>query len=151
MYKSLVYLACLLAILFSFVFVPNRVSADGLRGDVVATAIAQVGKPYEWGAMGPNAFDCSGLVHFVYREHGINIPASTFSQWHEMSPLATYLQPGDLVFFDDVHHVGMVIDYNNDGRLDMVHATYPEGVEIVNDLYGSHYAFSISGYRTAFY
>jgi cell wall-associated NlpC family hydrolase len=70
---------------------------------VVATAIAfavrQVGKPYEWGAAGPNAYDCSGLVFAAYAAAGIHIARTTFG-WQQDGPSVPLdsIQPGDLLF-----------------------------------------------------
>ena len=71
--------------------------------DAVATAIAfalaQVGKPYQWGATGPNAYDCSGLVYAAYAAAGIHIARTTF-QWRQDGPQVPLpdIQPGDLLF-----------------------------------------------------
>ncbi len=87
----------------------------------VATAIAyaeqQLGKPYQWGATGPDAFDCSGLVMMAYRAAGIDIARTSQVQWtteHQIP--ASQAQPGDLVFFAGADgtptspgHVGLVI------------------------------------------
>jgi peptidoglycan DL-endopeptidase CwlO len=88
---------------------------------VVQTAISyaevQLGKPYQWGATGPDAFDCSGLVMMAYRAAGIDIPRTSQQQWAagpRISP--SQVQPGDLVFFAGADgtatapgHVGLVI------------------------------------------
>jgi peptidoglycan DL-endopeptidase CwlO len=87
----------------------------------VATAIAyaeeQLGKPYQWGATGPDAFDCSGLVMMAYRAAGIDIARTSQVQWTtEQRIPASQVQPGDLVFFagsdgtpTSPGHVGLVI------------------------------------------
>jgi peptidoglycan DL-endopeptidase CwlO len=87
----------------------------------VATVIAyteqQIGKPYLWGATGPDAFDCSGLVMMAYRAAGMAIPRTSQQQW-AFGPRvsASQVQPGDLVFFAGADgtvtspgHVGLVI------------------------------------------
>ena len=154
MHKTSIHFVCLLAIVFAFVWVPTHSYAGSARNNVVATATAEIGKPYGWGGKGPDSFDCSGLMYFAYNQNSITIPSNVHDQWVHMSPLATYIQPGDLVFFKvdnrDVGHVGMLLDHNNDGRLDMIHATSPS-VEIVYDLYGSPWGQAIVGYRTGFY
>ncbi len=72
----------------------------GVAGNVVAYAEAQIGKPYEWGATGPDAFDCSGLTMMAYRAAGITIPRTSQQQWTtEPHVPAGQEQPGDLVFF----------------------------------------------------
>jgi cell wall-associated NlpC family hydrolase len=72
-------------------------------GSAVATAIdfaeAQLGKPYQWGAAGPNAYDCSGLVYAAYASAGIHIARTTF-QWYLDGPQVPLdqIEPGDLLF-----------------------------------------------------
>jgi peptidoglycan DL-endopeptidase CwlO len=79
-------------------------------GGVVGVAMAQLGKPYVWAAAGPNAFDCSGLVVYAYAAVGVSLPHSTYAMWN----LGVYvsrdqLQAGDLVFFDNLGHMGLYI------------------------------------------
>jgi peptidoglycan DL-endopeptidase CwlO len=79
-----------------------RYAAPGI-GSVVAKAIAfaeaQIGKPYEWGADGPNAYDCSGLVYASYASAGVRIARTTFG-WRLDGPQVPLneIQPGDLLF-----------------------------------------------------
>jgi cell wall-associated NlpC family hydrolase len=82
----------------------------------VDTARAQVGKGYEYGAAGPDSFDCSGLTQYAYRSAGIELPHSSRSQSQMGTPVARAdLQPGDLVFFyEPVSHVGI---YIGDGQM----------------------------------
>ena len=89
----------------------------------VATAIAyaeqQLGKPYEWGGTGPDAFDCSGLVMMAYRAAGIAIARTSQQQWAtEPQVPPSQVEPGDLVFFAGADgtptspgHVGLVIGH----------------------------------------
>ncbi|MEV4671936.1 MULTISPECIES: NlpC/P60 family protein [Actinomadura] len=85
---------------------------------IIEFAMAQRGKPYVFGANGPDAWDCSSLLQAAYRQAGLDIPRTTFEQW----PFGVRIskgkeQPGDLVFFDsgpgtsanNPGHVGMVI------------------------------------------
>ncbi len=75
-------------------------------------AFAELGRAYQWGAAGPSSFDCSGLVQFVWRAAGVQIPRVAADQytWAVPVPLDD-LVPGDLVFFGttDIHHVGIYI------------------------------------------
>jgi cell wall-associated NlpC family hydrolase len=124
---------------------------------IVQLALEQVGKRYVWGAKGPEQFDCSGLVAWLYAQIGLRIPQGTGGQWPGMTPVAANeLQPGDLVFFaiggGRVDHVGMLIgDLNGDGDWDMVHAANPAlGVRVDYDVLRSpSYATRIVGFRTA--
>lgn len=86
----------------------------------VNTAMAQIGDPYVWGAAGPNAFDCSGLVQYAYAAAGISLPHSSRMQSQLGTPVSRdQLRPGDLVFFySPVSHVGI---YTGNGQ--MVHAS----------------------------
>ncbi|MGW4438946.1 NlpC/P60 family protein [Streptomyces sp. NPDC004596] len=88
----------------------------------VAYAYQKLGSPYVWGATGPNAFDCSGLVQAAYRSAGISLPRTTYAQINAGRRVPrSQLQPGDLVFFySGISHVGI---YIGAGR--MIHAPNP--------------------------
>jgi cell wall-associated NlpC family hydrolase len=111
--------------------VPSGVVApSGAAQKAVETALAHVGDPYVWGAAGPNAFDCSGLMQYAYSAAGVSLPHSSSSQSRMGTPVSRdQLQPGDLVFFySPVSHVGMYI-----GNGQMVHAaTSGEPVKVVS-------------------
>ncbi len=96
----------------------NGVVSDAAR-TAIRTACAQVGKPYVWGATGPNSFDCSGLTQYAYRAAGISLTHFTGAQWREGKAISRAdARPGDLVFFrSDVSHVGIYLGNNT-----MVHA-----------------------------
>ncbi len=77
---------------------------------ITLLAIQHLGKPYVWGATGPNAFDCSGLVCYVYAQIGVNLPRVTFSQVHSGKAVSpNELAPGDIVFFRHNAHVGIYL------------------------------------------
>lgn len=101
----------------------GRIAAPNSRA-AAALAYAQrkLGSPYVWGATGPNAFDCSGLVQAAYRSAGISIPRTTYAQIGAGQRVSrSQLRPGDLVFFyPGVTHVGMYI-----GNGKMIHAPNP--------------------------
>jgi cell wall-associated NlpC family hydrolase len=87
-------------------------------GTAIAFAVAQLGKPYIWGATGPAGYDCSGLVMMAYRAAGITLPRTTFQQVHAGTPVYSLvqLQPGDLLFTpgsdgspENPGHVGIYI------------------------------------------
>ena len=84
----------------------NSVGAVALRA-----ALTRRGYPYVWGAAGPTAFDCSGLVMWAYEQEGIQLDHYTGDQWNEGEHISrSQLQPGDLVFFfADISHVGLYI------------------------------------------
>ncbi|TLM98780.1 MAG: hypothetical protein FDZ75_01585 [Actinobacteria bacterium] len=81
------------------------------RSEVVDVAKRYLGAPYVWGAAGPNSFDCSGLMMFVYRQVGVSLPHSSRAQIGSGERVSRGdLQPGDLVFFGSpIHHVGMYV------------------------------------------
>jgi len=74
-------------------------------------ALSRRGDPYVWGAAGPGAFDCSGLVVWAFAQEGITLPHYTGDLWNSgMHVSRDNLEPGDLVFFfADLSHVGMYI------------------------------------------
>ncbi|MET8116027.1 C40 family peptidase [Streptomyces prasinus] len=79
-------------------------------------AVEQIGKPYEWGAEGPEAYDCSGLSSEAWRAAGIPVPRTSQEQWARLDrvPLDE-LRPGDLVvYFPDATHVAV---YLGDGMV----------------------------------
>ena len=95
----------------------SSVQASSKAASVVALAKEQVGKPYVWGATGPDKFDCSGLVQYVYQHAaGINLPRTTYDQVKvgQTVPL-DQLQAGDLVFWGSEtapYHVAIYIGNN---------------------------------------
>jgi cell wall-associated NlpC family hydrolase len=96
----------------------------------VDTAKAQVGKPYQYGAAGPDSYDCSGLTQYAWASAGQQLPHSSRQQSELGTPVdRANLQPGDLVFYyEPVSHVGI---YIGDGQI--VHAgTEETGVEITS-------------------
>jgi cell wall-associated NlpC family hydrolase len=88
----------------------------------LAFARSQIGKPYVWGATGPESYDCSGLTQAAWKAAGVDIPRVTYDQVNAGTTVSlSNAQPGDLVFFyDDVTHVGIYI-----GNGMMIHAPKP--------------------------
>jgi cell wall-associated NlpC family hydrolase len=85
---------------------PTTTQAD----KAVAYAYAQIGKPYEWGATGPNSFDCSGLVMAAWASAGVDIPRDTYEQWAGLPHIpVSEMVPGDLIIYDGEGHVGMYV------------------------------------------
>lgn len=86
----------------------GRGSARG--GDVVSYAMQFLGRPYVYGAEGPNAFDCSGFTQYVYKHFGIYLPRTAYGQRSVGVPVSKDdLAPGDLVLFSRPDHVGIYI------------------------------------------
>jgi peptidoglycan DL-endopeptidase CwlO len=83
--------------------------------EAVRYAMTRIGKPYRYGASGPNAFDCSGLTMWSYGKAGVSLPHSSGAQYSEGPHISkSNLEPGDLVFFGrPIHHVGMYVGGGN--------------------------------------
>ncbi|MFI2841276.1 peptidoglycan hydrolase RipC [Mycolicibacterium sp. PDY-3] len=97
-------------------------AAPGSGGGSVAVqaALTRIGSPYSWGAEGPGAFDCSGLVKWAFGQAGISLPHSSYALAAGGQPVSTdQMQPGDVVsYYSDASHVGIYI-----GNGMMVHAS----------------------------
>lgn len=118
--------------------IPNRGSSSSATGNaIVDFAYTLIGKPYVYGAEGPNAFDCSGFTSYVYRHAaGVEISRTTWTQYGQ-GVAVSYgeLQPGDLVFTYDLGHVGIYV-----GGGQYIHAPQPgEGVKVstIQGFYGA--------------
>lgn len=94
------------------------------KGSLAAQfASNQIGKPYVWGATGPDSYDCSGLVQAAWSAAGVSIPRDTYSQWAALPHIPqSDIQVGDLLFYDAEGHVaiyvggGMIIDAPQPGE-----------------------------------
>ncbi len=91
-------------------YAPPPPVGSGAAG-AVAAAESRVGDPYVWGAAGPNAFDCSGLVMWAYAQVGISLPHFSGAQYADTTHISmSQLEPGDLVFpADPSQHVAMYV------------------------------------------
>jgi cell wall-associated NlpC family hydrolase len=108
--------------------VPSRGAVSAM-----ANAMSKIGAPYKWGATGPNAFDCSGLVSWAFKNAGITLPRTSRAMASVGKPVAkSDLRPGDLVFFyKPVSHVGI---YIGDGKI--VHASSKKSPVKVSSMSG---------------
>ena len=103
-------------------------------------ALRYLGIPYQWGGASPaTGFDCSGFVMYVFAQIGISLPHFAAAQYGMgVSVSRALLQPGDLVFFDQLDHVGIYI-----GAGQFVHAPHTGDVVRVGSLsdpwYATHY------------
>jgi peptidoglycan DL-endopeptidase CwlO len=89
-------------------------SVSGRAGVAVQYAYAQLGKPYRWGAAGPNAFDCSGLTQQAWRAAGVGLPHNAAMQWKTVAHISrSQLSPGDLVFYRNLGHVAIYVGNGN--------------------------------------
>ena len=111
-------------------------------GGVVGIAMQYLGVPYRWGGASPSGFDCSGFVMYVYAQVGVSLPHYTGAQYAMGVPVSqSDLQPGDLVFFNGLGHVGIYI-----GGGQMIHAPHTGDVVKVSSLTG-WYASTYVGAR----
>ena len=107
----------------------------------VHDALALRGAPYSYGGGTPAGFDCSGFTSYVYGKLGIPLAHSSYDQWTAGQHIPRRdLQPGDLVFFAGLGHVGI---YIGDGRF--VHAPHTGTVVSIDRLSGSWYGAEYDG------
>ena len=112
------------------------------HSSVVSIAMQYLGVPYRWGGASPSGFDCSGLVMYVFAQVGVSLPHSSYAQYGMGSPVSRdQLQPGDLVFFDGLGHVGIYV-----GGGSFIHAPHTGDVVRISSLSG-WYASSYVGAR----
>jgi cell wall-associated NlpC family hydrolase len=110
---------------------------------VVGIALRYLGVPYVWGGASPSGFDCSGLTMYAYAQVGVSLPHNAAMQYGLGHPVAqSQLEPGDLVFFNGLSHVGM---YIGGGRF--VHAPHTGDVVKISSLSESWYASTYVGAR----
>jgi len=102
--------------------IANLPASSGRAAMAVAAAERMVGAPYVWGATGPNAFDCSGLMLYAYQQAGVSLPRTSQEQLNAGTHVPLdQARPGDLVIYrGDASHVGMYV-----GGGQVVHAPYP--------------------------
>jgi len=91
-------------------------AANAPAARAVEVALAQLGKPYRWGAGGPHRFDCSGLTSYAWAAAGVTLPRSSRMQYAGTTRISrSELEPGDLVFYHSpISHVAM---YIGDGKV----------------------------------
>lgn len=111
-------------------------AANGGAQAAVDAALSQTGKPYRWGAAGPDSYDCSGLTMWAWAHGGVSLPHNSGAQYAGTARVARdEWQPGDLLFFGSpIHHVGMYI-----GNGQMVEAPYTGSQVRVNSAYRPDY------------
>ena len=114
----------------------------GHAGGVVGIAMNYLGVPYVWGGASPSGFDCSGFTMYVYAQVGISLPHNAAMQYGMGSSVGReFLQPGDLVFFNGLGHVGLYI-----GGGQFIHAPHTGDVVKISSLTG-WYASTYVGAR----
>jgi cell wall-associated NlpC family hydrolase len=119
------------------------VAPPSTHGGAAGAALSQLGTPYVWAGSAPGGFDCSGLVMWAYAQVGVALPHSSYAQWGMGVPVSQdQLQPGDLVFFDGLGHVGIYI-----GGGQFVHAPHTGDVVKISSLSEGWYAATYVGAR----
>ncbi len=117
---------------------------DSKAETVIEAAMDKLGRPYVYGATGPNSYDCSGFTRYAYSKVGISLAHSAYSQGYNAPVRLTVeqLQRGDLVFFntnksdgDLCDHVGIYL-----GKGQFIHASSGKGRVIVSTLTTGYYA-----------
>ena len=121
----------------------SSTSTSNSASKVISYAKKLLGKPYVWGAQGPNGFDCSGFTYYVFKNSaGITLPRTSSAQSRYGKAVSkSNLKAGDLIFFDTVGpnngavtHVGLYI-----GNGQFIHAASGQGKVVINNLNSSYY------------
>jgi cell wall-associated NlpC family hydrolase len=115
--------------------------ASSAAAQAAQVALGEQGIAYVYGGSTPSGFDCSGLVMWAFNQVGISLPHSSYSMYGAGTHIAqSDLQPGDLVFFDGLGHVGIYI-----GGGEFVHSPHTGDVVKVSDLTEGYYAQNYVG------
>ncbi|HEY7197505.1 MAG TPA: NlpC/P60 family protein [Gaiellaceae bacterium] len=111
-------------------------------GGAVGVAMQYLGTPYVWGGASPGGFDCSGFVMYVYSQLGVSVPHNAAMQYNTVGTYVPrdQLEPGDLVFFDGLGHVGIYI-----GGDQFIHSPHTGDVVKISSLSDSWYAATYVG------
>lgn len=111
---------------------------------VVGYAMSQLGVPYVWGgATAGGGFDCSGLVMWAYAQVGVSLPHSSYAMWNYGVPVSeSDLEPGDILFFNGLDHVGMYI-----GNGQFIEAPHTGAFVQISNLFSGWYAATYVGAR----
>ena len=122
--------------------VPEAPVPSSQYGGVVGIAMQYLGTPYVWGGASPGGFDCSGFAMYVYGQVGVSLPHNAAMQYNTVGTYVPrdQLQPGDLVFFDGLGHMGIYI-----GGGQFIHAPHTGDVVKISSLNDSWYASTYVG------
>ncbi|MGW6707153.1 NlpC/P60 family protein [Streptomyces sp. NPDC054956] len=119
----------------------GAVTGSGRAADALRAAVTKNGASYVRGGTGPNAFDCSGLTQWAYKQAGITIGRTTYDQVKNGRKISlSELQPGDLVFYSSLSHVGLYAGNNK-----VFHAANPSSGVLYGSLSGFAYGVRVGG------
>lgn len=118
-------------------------------GNTIASLVeSKLGCPYEWGAAGPNSFDCSGLAYWAHQQVGISIPRVSSDQGASGTPISVGdLQPGDLMFYDTAGSGSITHTTIYVGGTSMIHAPKPGDVVKYTDMNYDYWTTKFKGAR----
>ena len=121
---------------------PSAPVPSSQYGGVVGIAMQYLGTPYVWGGASPGGFDCSGFAMYVYSQVGVSLPHNAAMQYNTVGTYVPrdQLQPGDLVFFDGLGHMGIYI-----GGGQFIHAPHTGDVVKISSLSDSWYSATYVG------
>jgi peptidoglycan DL-endopeptidase CwlO len=116
--------------------------APSQYGGAVGIAMQYLGTPYVWGGASPSGFDCSGFAMYVYGQMGVSLPHNAAMQYNTVGTYVPrdQLEPGDLVFFDGLGHMGIYI-----GGGQFIHAPHTGDVVKISSLSDSWYSSTYVG------
>ena len=121
------------------------VEESTLRDKIISDAETSLGVKYCWGgeSLASGGYDCSGFAYAFYKKNNISIPRTAKDQYTNAEKITEKeLKKGDLIFFENTQsnlpdgvasHVGMVYNIQSNGKIDMIHASTSNGIEILTD------------------
>lgn len=120
-------------------------SISDIRGNIIQSSASFMGRPYRSGAKGPDAFDCSGFVYYVFKQSGVVLPitAEGLLRMGYQIPKNS-VQPGDLVFFKISRdlHIGIMLNAR-----EFIHSSKSRGVT-VDDVDSGYWKRNLLSFRT---